>query len=317
MPTPSDMRVAAHTVRETYASIACCFFSRGRLRGRPFSQASSYLPRSTPFMMASFKRISLLLLLSSLLLLLVGAPFAAGTEGIIDDEVGEEVADGGEVGLVDEGVDDFFSGDSLGAAPGVETVFHFPKNPDKTITAGETAEIVVGLRNSGETPLKVTSVRASINLPYDHRIFVQNFTAQEFENSTVPPGVQASFPYSFTVSKYLQPGGFALVASIYYDTDEQPHKTVFFNGTIEVIEAHGFFSGETFFLLTLGIGLLSLAGMWVYGQVQRFSKKTRKAKKVETGTRSVDASANEWLQGTAFTAKRSTSISMGKSKKKK
>ncbi|KAL3681486.1 hypothetical protein R1sor_024442 [Riccia sorocarpa] len=286
---------------------------------QPFSQVSQHLPhRSIPSVMASFKRISLLLLLSSLLFLLISAPFAAGTEGTVDEEVDGGAADGGEVGLVDEGVDDFFSRDSLGAAPGVETVFHFPKNPEKSITAGETAEIVVGLRNSGESPLKVTSIRASINLPYDHRIFVQNFTAQEFDNATVPPGVQASFPYSFTVSKYLQPGGFALVASVYYDTDDQPHRTVFFNGTIEVVEAHGFFSGETLFLISLAVGLLGLGGMWAYGQVQRLSKKTRRVKKVETGTRSMDnATANEWLQGTAFTAKRSNSISMGKSKKKK
>ncbi|BBN15589.1 translocon-associated protein subunit alpha [Marchantia polymorpha subsp. ruderalis] len=266
--------------------------------------------------MASLKRTALLLLLSSLLLLFVTAPFAAGSEAVNEEEVGG-AADGGEVGLVDEEVDEFFSGDSLGSAPGVETVFHFPKNTEKMITAGESAEIIVGLRNSGEVPLKVTSVRASINLPFDHRIFVQNFTAQEFANATVPPGVQASFAYSFTISKYLQPGGFALVASIYYDIDDQPHRTVFHNGTVEVIEAHGFFSGETLFLITLGMGLLGLGGMWLYGQAQKFSKKTRRTKKVETGTRSTDAAANEWLQGTSFTAKRPTSIAMSKSKKKK
>lgn len=32
--------------------------------------------------------------------------------------------------------------------------------------------------NTGGSPLKVAIVRAHLNLPYDHRINVQNFTAQ-------------------------------------------------------------------------------------------------------------------------------------------
>lgn len=69
-----------------------------------------------------------------------------------------------------------------------------------------------------------------------------------------------------------QPGGFALVASIYYDIDDQAHRTTFYNGTVEVVEAHGFFSGETLFLITLGLGLSGLLGIWAYGQIQRLSK---------------------------------------------
>ncbi|CAM6123942.1 unnamed protein product [Calypogeia fissa] len=269
-------------------------------------------------MKALLRWLSPLLLLAFVLSLIASAPFSAASDDLAEEFEEAGAADGGEVGLVGEELDDFFSGDVLGSAPGVDTVFYFPKNPDKLIVAGDKSDILVGVSNFGESPLKVTSIRASINLPYDHRIFVQNFTAQEFVNSTVPPGIQASFPYSFTISKYLQPGGFSLVASIYYDIDNQAHRTTFYNGTVEVVEAHGFFSGETLFLITLGLGLSGLLGIWAYGQIQRLSKKARRTKKVETGTRGPDAANNEWLQGTAFTAKRSNSITQStKSKKKK
>lgn len=82
-------------------------------------------------------------------------------------------------------------------------------------------------------------------------------------------------------------------------------------------EVSGFLSGETLFLVTLGLGMLGLLSMWIYGQFQKLSK-TRRTKKFETGTRSMESVNNEWLQGTAFTKKLSKSVSQpSKSKKKK
>ena len=49
-----------------------------------------------------------------------------------------------------------------------------------------------------------------------------------------------------------------------YELNNQLHKSVFYNGILEVVEASGFVSGETLFLVTLGKGLLGLLGMWVY-----------------------------------------------------
>jgi translocon-associated protein subunit alpha len=69
-----------------------------------------------------------------------------------------------------------------------------------------------------------------------------------------------------------QPGSFALVASILYEVDGQAFRNVFYNGTIEVVESSGFVSGETIFLVTLGIGMLGLLGMWAYGQFVKISK---------------------------------------------
>ncbi len=86
----------------------------------------------------------------------------------------------------------------------------------------------------------------------------------------------------------MQPGSFDLVASVVYELGEQLHKSVFYNGTVEVVEASGFVSGETVFLITLGLGLLGLLGMWVYSQVQRLSKVHISIPEYECGTYLVD-----------------------------
>ncbi|KAE8729369.1 Translocon-associated protein subunit alpha [Hibiscus syriacus] len=93
-----------------------------------------------------------------------------------------------------------------------------------------------------------------------------------FNNATLPPSVQATFPYIFVVSKYLQAGTFDLVGTIIYEIDQQPFQSIFYNGTIEVAEAGGFLSVESVFLVTLGIALLVLLGLWLHGQFQRITK---------------------------------------------
>lgn len=126
-----------------------------------------------------------------------------------------------------------------------------------------------------------------------------------------------------------QPGAFDLVGYVIYDVEGKAYQNVFYNGTIEVVESGGLLSGESVFLITLGIALLLLLGLWAYSQVQRLTKvfipiscfehfklcvfyspyfvkfyltislfyqKTKKVSKVEVGTRSVDASLDEWLE---------------------
>ncbi|GLT69627.1 hypothetical protein SLA2020_417640 [Shorea laevis] len=133
-----------------------------------------------------------------------------------------------------------------------------------------------------------------------------------FNNVSVPASAQATFPYIFAVSKFLQPGTFDLVGTIVYEIDQNPYQSTFHNGTIEVVEAGNVLSIESVFLVTLGIALLVLLGVWIRGQIKNLSKKTKRSPKVEVGTKTTDASMDEWLQGTAYTQSLS-----GKSKKKK
>ncbi|GLT40884.1 hypothetical protein SLA2020_523890 [Shorea laevis] len=210
-----------------------------------------------------------------------------------------EVVEGGDIGLVGEDALDFGDG-SFSPAAGVDTVCVFPKNSARLVTAGEETELLVGMKNDGELTVNVIAIKASVHLPIDHKLLVQNLTAQVFNNASVPISAQATFPYVFAVSKYLQPGTFDLVGTIVYEIDQNPFQSTFYNGTIEVVESGGFLSIESVFLVTLGLALLFLLGLWLHGQFQRISKKNKKAPKVEVGTRSTDASMDEWLQGTAY-----------------
>ncbi|KAF8406572.1 hypothetical protein HHK36_008660 [Tetracentron sinense] len=245
-----------------------------------------------------------------LALLLLASPFLQVARCQSDSDA-EVVEGGGDLGIVGEDVQDFGDG-SFGPAPGVDTVCVFPKNAGRLVPAGEETELLVGVANEGESSLNILAIKASVYLPFDRRMLVQNLTVQAFNNASVPASTQAAFPYIFAVNKYLQAGEFDLVGTIIYEIDQHPYQSTFYNSTIEVVEAGGFLSIESVFLVTLGIALLGLGGLWIYGQIQHLSKKTKRTPKVEVGTGTTDASMDEWLEGTAFAQSQSN-----KSKKKK
>nr|DAD22388.1 TPA_asm: hypothetical protein HUJ06_023851 [Nelumbo nucifera] len=60
-----------------------------------------------------------------------------------------EVVGGGDLGIVGDDVQDYGDG-SFSPAPGVETVYVFPKNAARLVPAGEEAEILVGVNNEGK-----------------------------------------------------------------------------------------------------------------------------------------------------------------------
>ncbi|GKA41037.1 translocon-associated protein subunit alpha, partial [Tanacetum coccineum] len=208
--------------------------------------------------------------------------------------VAETVEEGGAGNVGDEAQD--FGVGNYNSAPGVETVCVFPKNIGKLVVAGQETEVLIGLKNEGEQNVKVLAIHSSVHLPYDHRMLVQNLSTVAFNKASVPASVQATFPYVFAVSKFLQPGTFDLVGTIVYEIDQVPYQNTFYNGTIEVTEAGGLVSVETVFLVSLGLASLVLFGLWVRTKLQVLSKKTKKITKIEVGTRTVDASMDEWLQ---------------------
>ncbi|KAI3714157.1 hypothetical protein L1987_72750 [Smallanthus sonchifolius] len=251
----------------------------------------------------AFFIIALLFLYSSFFLQVARSQSDSDSEA--DAElVAETINEGTYVGddVQDIGVGNFYP------APGVETVCVFPKNSAKSVVAGQETELLIGMKNEGEHSFKVIAVHASVHLPFDHRMLVQNLSTMAFNNASVPASVQATFPYIFAVSKFLQPGTFDLVGTIVYEIDQLPYQNTFYNGTIEVTEAGGLVSVETVFLVSLGLALLVLLGLWVRTQLQFLSKKTKKITKVEVGTRTVDASMDEWLQGTAYTQSQSNKL---------
>ncbi|KAL3621308.1 hypothetical protein CASFOL_036220 [Castilleja foliolosa] len=248
-------------------------------------------------------------LILAILIFSSSVPQVARCEPDSDAEVVESAEEG--VGIVGDDVQDFGSG-TFSPAPNVETVCVFPKNSLKAVVAGVESELVVGLKNDGESNINVIAIQASVHLPYDRQYLIQNLTAQAFNNASVPRSAQASFPYIFAVSKFLQSGTYDLVGTIVYEIDQQPYQSTFYNGTIEVTEEGGMFSVESVFMFCLAVAIIVLLGFQIRTKIQQFSKKNKRAPKVEVGTATSDASMQEWLQGTAYTQSVSS-----KSKKKK
>ncbi|KAF7810806.1 translocon-associated protein subunit alpha-like [Senna tora] len=127
----------------------------------------------------------------------------------------------------------------------------------------------------------------SLRVPFPHQNLVFNY-------ATVPASAQATFPYIFSVSQFMQSGTFDLVGTIIYEIDQHQYQSTFYNGTIEVVDSGSLLSMESVFLSTLGVALLALLVLWIYGQVQSASKKSKKGAKVEVGTRAT--SMDEWLE---------------------
>ncbi|CAN0910122.1 Translocon-associated protein subunit alpha [Linum grandiflorum] len=243
-----------------------------------------------------------------LALLLLASPLlqVARCDGDAEAEAAAETVNSAEdatdLGIVGSEADaQDFGDENFAPAPGIETVCVFPKNSAKTIPAGQESELLVGVKNDGESSINVIAIKASVHLPFDHRLLVQNLTAQAFNNATVPASAQATYPYIFAVSKFLQAGTFDLVGTIIYEIDQQPYQSTFYNGTVEVIEVGGLLSMESVLLITLGTALVILFGIWIQSQIQNLTKKTKRAPKVEVGTGTRDASMDEWLEGTAYT----------------
>lgn len=244
--------------------------------------------------------LALLVLSSSFLQVVRGEPDP-------DAEIVEGSEEVSDLGIVGDDVQDI-GGGSFTPAPGVETICVFPKNPSKLVTAGEEGELLVGVKNDGESSLNVIAIHASVHLPFDHKYLVQNLSTQAFNNASVPPSAQATFPYIFAVSKFLQSGAFDLVGTIVYEIDQHPYQSTFYNGTIEVTEAGGPLSVESVFLVSLAIAFVGFAVFWIRNQIQHWSKKSKRAPKVEVGTGTTDASMDEWLQGTAYGQSQSSKL---------
>lgn len=242
--------------------------------------------------------------------LLLASPFLQVALCQSDSEdSGFEVSDVGE----DESETEQVFGLELTSAPGIETLCVFPNNRAKIIKAGTETEVLVGMKNDGQSDVDIVAVKGSLHLPFDQKPLVQNLTTLSFGNASVPVSAQATFPYIFAVSKFLEAGAFDLVGTIVYEMDGKPYQSIFYNGTIEVVEDGPLFRMESVFLSGLLISLIVVLIIYIQNGLRHMTKKTKRATKakVEVGTAAKDASLDEWLEGTAYTQ------SSSKSKKKK
>ncbi|KAI5426709.1 hypothetical protein KIW84_032224 [Lathyrus oleraceus] len=158
------------------------------------------------------------------------------------DEAAENAGEVSDIGIVGDETDDAqdFVDGGFPSAPGVDTICVFPKNIARLVKGGEEAELLVGLKMMG---------------------------SQVFNNGSVPSSAQDSFPYIFSVSKFLQPGPFDLVGTIVYEMDQHPYQNTFYNGTIEVVSLVFYSAWNLLFFLLLELHFLSYLG---YGLMVKY-----------------------------------------------
>jgi translocon-associated protein subunit alpha len=194
----------------------------------------------------------------------------------------------------------------------IDAVATFPKETD--VSAGfpskHPMKILLGFRNNGDVPVKVTHIAGSLNVPQMFSFYVTNFTVQS-PFTTVEPGKEASFEYPFVLDPQLAGHEFVLAVTAFYKDETETFASTFYNATISVLDPVGVFDTQTFVVklvllaLALGVAYLGVAAAGALPAAEKALKKVvgsgkKKAVKKETGTKKVDAANNEWLKGTSW-----------------
>eukprot|EP01092_Planopodium_desertum_P010959 TRINITY_DN49784_c0_g2_i1.p1 TRINITY_DN49784_c0_g2~~TRINITY_DN49784_c0_g2_i1.p1 ORF type:complete len:272 (-),score=71.34 TRINITY_DN49784_c0_g2_i1:60-875(-) len=181
-------------------------------------------------------------------------------------------------------------------SPFAATSYVFPKNADYAFNGGDVAEVLIGLKNSGSVPFNITSVVASLNYPFNHRYYIQNFTRAFYEVS-VNPARESTIAYYFRPDPLLETAVFSLVLIVSYGDDTRNYTTTVFNRTVQINEPAAGFDSQSFFLMVGTLASLGFGGYVVYGRVSS-SRSWKRKPAVETGTDTSSTEVkSEWLDG--------------------
>ena len=157
---------------------------------------------------------------------------------------------------------------------------------------GEFVEVLCGFKNAGDKSFNITLLKGSLNSPYDHSMYIQNFTEQAPFNE-IKTGEEGTLAYKFFPDPGLEPRDYVLTLYVdYVDADKEEYRTVYYNSSIEIVESQSSLDTRTFFGRVLSLvffGLVALVGYHLY---KKFGTRRRSKTDVKTG-----GSSNEWLEG--------------------
>jgi len=203
----------------------------------------------------------------------------------------------------------------LTAAPGVSTSFIFPNYPTKKIAIGHDIEVLVGFLNEGSSTFNITEIFAALRYPGDWRYYIQNFTRQP-NNIVIKPGEHHSFVYSFMPDPFLESRDLGFSGQFFYtDLEGNNYTSYWYNTTISLIEVQEPLDLQTLFTYVGLVGVAGLVLFIIYKSVSE--KKTRKPKRIETGTVKENVIDEDWLEGTHARVKTSKSKSLSPKTTKK
>ncbi|KAL5053860.1 hypothetical protein RYX36_034542 [Vicia faba] len=123
----------------------------------------------------------------SFLLFLIASPLLQVVR-CQSNETAENAGEVSDIGIDDDESDEAqdFADEGFPSSKGIKTIRVFPKNIARLVKGGEEAELLVVLKNDGQSSLKVVAINASVHLPFDHQLLVQNLNVQVFNNGSMP-----------------------------------------------------------------------------------------------------------------------------------
>jgi hypothetical protein len=146
----------------------------------------------------------------------------------------------------------------------VDTVHYFAGNAEGKMLSGRTLQVLLGFRNSGETPQTVSQITGSLNSPKHFSLYVSNFSTATY-NLVVEPGKETSFEYLLKVDPQLAGHDFTLALTVFYQDASDRYSSTFINATIPVFDPDASFDTQTIFMY---MSLISLAFAATYVVLQ-------------------------------------------------
>eukprot|EP01094_Clydonella_sp_ATCC50884_P017864 TRINITY_DN3196_c0_g1_i2.p1 TRINITY_DN3196_c0_g1~~TRINITY_DN3196_c0_g1_i2.p1 ORF type:complete len:198 (-),score=57.29 TRINITY_DN3196_c0_g1_i2:79-633(-) len=134
------------------------------------------------------------------------------------------------------------------SSPDLVTEYIFPNNVDLKFNPGEIVELVFSMKNVGIHPITVDGMSATLYYTQDARYAIQNYSAVR-ANLVLQPRDDRALSYRFMPHPMLEVGDYGLYAQVYYhDWENKNYTTVYFNQTIDLVEAPSTFDSEVYVL---------------------------------------------------------------------
>jgi len=156
----------------------------------------------------------------------------------------------------------------------VTTVF-FPHVPIKHIPVASEVTMLVGITNKGDKVFNITEIGGNVHSPYEYSYYLQNFTVRPV-GVLLEPTHQLSIEYTFKPDKFWEPIELWFSAHIDYNStvDNVAYRTVFTNGTMEIVERQSDVNIRRVFTYFFVSALLALLGY--VGYHSNFAQSKRK-----------------------------------------
>ena len=106
--------------------------------------------------------------------------------------------------------------------------YHLPHNGNKNLPIGGPITILCHLTNDGKLPINVTGIMGSLNHHKHFGEYIQNFTYQPL-SVVVKPAEEITLAYNFTMNKDLEPEKFRIAHTVFYEREQRPFSSTFFN----------------------------------------------------------------------------------------